>query len=258
MDILDKIIAHKRKELETLGKVSQAQVRPSTRDFCHFIATQKEEIAIIAEIKRSTPFKGPLLSQEIDPIQWAKDYEDAGAAAVSILTDEHFFNGSLEDLELVSQNITLPVLRKDFILDPKQIYQARLFGADAILLIVRCLTDEELKRFIEICNHIHMRPLVEIHDQSEMERALKAGARVIGINNRNLKDGSIDFQTTYDLVKEMPKELISVSESGFEKPKDLKNFKGLVDAVLIGSSIMKAKNPKKMLEDFVKEGENFP
>jgi indole-3-glycerol phosphate synthase len=257
-DMLDQIVAHKRRELQSLPKISLADVKPSSRDLCHFIATQRQEVAVIAEIKKATPFRGQILKKDINVATWAQGYEDAGAAAISVLTDEHFFQGSLADLEAVSRQVALPVLRKDFILDARQIYQARLYGADAILLIVCCLTDAELREFLDICLHIHMRALVEVHDRTEVERALAVGARLLGINNRNLEDGSVDLRRTEDLVRLIPRELIVVAESGIEKPQDVHRLKGLVDAVLVGTALMTHPQPPELLKTLVAAGENAP
>lgn len=254
-DMLDKIVAHKRQELKNLGRISQADVKPSNRDLCHFIATQKQDVAVIAEIKKATPFKGKLVEGDIDVAQRALDYEDAGAAAISVLTDEKFFQGHNDDLEAVAETVALPVLRKDFILDARQIYQARLLGADAVLLIVRILSDDELSHFLDLCRAIHMRALVEVHDEAELERALKAQARVIGINNRNLADGSVDLSVTEDLVELIPHELVVVSESGIATPADIRRLRGLVDAVLVGSALMTAVDPTETLRALVAAGE---
>jgi indole-3-glycerol phosphate synthase len=255
-DILDQIIAHKKEELKTLKAVSPANIKPSTRDFGHFIATQKKEVAVIAEIKRATPFRGSLTQEPIDAASLALSYEDNGAAAISVLTDPHFFKGSLKDLEEVSEKVTLPVLRKDFIIDIRQIYEARYFGADAILLIARCLTKNQLQEFLEACQQIHMRAFVEVHQERELEKALEAKATIIGINNRNLTDGSVDLKTTFDLVCKIPKDKIIVSESGIQSTQDIQKLKGKVDAVLVGTHLITSKNPQRALKDLVEAGED--
>lgn len=248
--ILDKIVAKKKEEVANLS-ATQKGCTPSRRDFCHAISTQKTSISVIAEIKRATPFRGNLLATPVDARQWGKTYEDTGAAAISVLTDETFFKGSLQDLAAVAENALVPVLCKDFIIDPKQIFQARLHGADAILLILKILTDEQVLQFKEITESLHMRALMEVHDIDEVERALTMGSRLIGINNRNLETGQTDLAVTEELIREIPRDIILVSESGIETPEDVLRLNGLVDAVLVGTSIMKASRPEVVLKSLV-------
>jgi len=248
--ILDKIVAKKREEVESLS-ASQSGCTPSRRDFCHAISTQKTSVSIIAEIKRATPFKGNLLAAPVDARQWAKTYEDTGAAAISVLTDETFFKGSIEDLDAVAEKSLVPVLCKDFFIDAKQIFQARRHGADAILLILKILTDEQVVQFKEIAEALHMRALMEVHDIDEVERALTLGSRLIGINNRNLETGQTNLAVTEELIREIPRDIILVSESGIETPEDVLRLNGLVDAVLVGTTIMKASRPEVVLKSLV-------
>ena len=201
---------------------------------------QEDRLSIIAEIKSASPSKG-IIKEDIDPVQIANQYKNGGADALSILTEEDFFNGRDEYLIKVRQRVPLPILRKDFITDIRQVYESRLIGADAILLITAILTDEELNKFQVVAGILGMSCLVEVHDEDELTRALNSGASIIGINNRNLKTFEVNLETTEKLINKIPKGRIVVSESGIKTVNDTKYMLNLgVDAVLVGETLMRA------------------
>lgn len=246
--ILDRIVEEKKKQLkDEMSRISiegwkQRIKRPGmhkTQDF--FEALKKnEDISIIAEVKKASPSKG-IISEDFDPVKIAKDYTESNVQAISVLTEKNFFLGDDEYLIRVRQNSTLPVLRKDFIIDIWQVYQSRCLGADAILLIVSLLSDEELKKFQIVAGILGMQCLVEVHNREEVERALESGAKIIGINNRDLKTFNVDLGTTEKLMNYIPHDRAVVSESGIADSKDLTYLKELgVDAVLIGETFMRA------------------
>lgn len=202
--------------------------------------TGKDRISIIAEVKRASPSKG-MIREDFDPAEIAKIYEENGADAISVLTEESFFQGKPEYLTEVKRVATLPVLRKDFIIDEYQIYESRILGADAILLIVAALSDAQLRDFLGLAEELGMDCLMEVHDRRELERALSVGANIIGINNRDLKTFKADLTRTLDLLPHIPEGKVVVSESGIH---DLKGVLDLrrrgVDAVLVGEVLMRA------------------
>ncbi len=245
--ILDDICAHKRTEVDERKKVAPLstleerieQVRPA-RDFRH--ALRMEGISLIAEVKKASPSRG-ILIEHMDPVDLGGLYEQAGARAVSVLTDEHFFKGALDYLTAVHRDVALPCLRKDFILDEYQIYEARAAEADAILLIVRMLSDEQLKDYLEVTRTLGMAALVETHDAHEIERALNSGAHIIGINNRDLSTFEVDIATTLELKKLVSGGHVLVSESGIHTRDHVKQLEdGGVDAVLIGEALVTSSN----------------
>ncbi|MBI5095032.1 MAG: indole-3-glycerol phosphate synthase TrpC [Candidatus Hydrogenedentes bacterium] len=241
--ILDEICAYKREELqrriaavplkELLEQVEQA--RPA-RDFR--AALRLEGISLIAEVKRASPAKGVLMA-DLDPVEVAGAYEQGGARAISVLTDERFFRGSLDDLTTVHKHVAVPCLRKDFTIDEYQIYEARAAEADAILLIVGILSDEQIKDYLALAVSLGMAALVETHDEAEIERALAAGARIIGINNRNLKTFEVDINTSIRLKKLVPGGKVLVSESGIHTREHVRILEnGGVDAILVGEALV--------------------
>jgi indole-3-glycerol phosphate synthase len=204
---------------------------------------------LIAEIKRASPSAG-LLRAAFDPIDLASIYSAHGASAISVLTDSPFFQGSLEHLSAVRQTVAVPVLRKDFILDAYQILEARARGADSVLLIAEILTDEELKELISRSRQLGMEPLVELHDPDNLDRVIDSGARIIGINNRNLHAFVTDLQQTIDLAPRIPKDRVLVSESGIACRADVERLESAgVQAILVGESLMRADDiPAKIKE----------
>jgi indole-3-glycerol phosphate synthase len=217
-----------------------AKNAPFPRDFLG--AFRKGRLALIAEIKKASPSKG-VIRKDLDPAALAKEYEKAGASAISVLTDKKFFKGSLDHLRSARRATSLPVLRKDFIVDASQVYQSRIIGADAILLIVRALSIEDLGHLIDLADQLGLASLVEAHSKEEAEAAYLAGAKIIGINNRDLSNFSLDLDLTGEILRALPKlkERIVVSESGIEDGRDAKRlFEAGVDAVLVGESILKS------------------
>lgn len=246
--ILDKITAHKRGEVchakeRRPRKLLEEKIagQGATRDFKAALA-RADRVSLIAEIKKASPSAG-IIRNGFDPMNIARVYKQEGADAISVLTDEEFFQGSLVTLSLVKDSFSLPVLRKDFIIDPYQIHEARAFGADAVLLIVALLSPDELRSYLSIAHDLGLAALVEVHTEEELNRAVDAGAEIIGINNRNLQTFSVDITTTIDLLPKFPKDAICVSESGIKTADDIKKLQQAgVDAVLIGTAFMKARN----------------
>ncbi len=241
--ILDEICDHKQGEIAAAkSRVPLRDVKERAkdalpaRDFRH--ALRKDHIRLIAEVKRASPSRG-ILAEGLEPVELASIYEECGAAAVSVLTDEKFFKGSLDDLTAVRKSIKLPCLRKEFMLDEYQIYEARAALADAILLIVRILTDSQLREFRELAGSLGMAALVECHDAEEVRRAIDSGAQIIGINNRDLQTFDVDLNTTLELRKHVPGGKILVSESGiFTRDHVRKLEGGGIDAILVGEALV--------------------
>ena len=258
MNILDRIIAHKKDEVARLKRKGiaypDADITPP-RGFRAAIAGREAKgVSVIAEVKRSSPSKG-LLCPDFDPLAIAADYENGGAAAVSVLTDEQFFKGSLSYLPLIRGEINLPLLRKDFIIDHIQVEEARLWGADAILLIIAVLDSGLLSELLHHAGELGLDCLVEVHDEKEMETALNAGADLAGVNNRNLKDFSINLETTFRLKEMVGDAVPIVSESGISGPDDMKRLAAAgVNAALIGEGLVKAGDRVSALCDLVRAG----
>jgi indole-3-glycerol phosphate synthase len=225
---------------------------PDPKDFTVALNNSEDDrIRIIAEVKKASPSKG-IICEDFSPVSIAKQYEAHGAAAISVLTETKYFMGNIEYLRAVKQEVRIPVLRKDFIFDPYQIYETRYFGADAILFIVALLSKEELKDLLQIADNLSLFHLVEIHSRDELTNALEAGADVIGINNRDLNTFKTDINTTIELMKEIPSGKIIVSESGIANSCDIQKLKASgVDAFLIGETLMKEKEPGKKLKELI-------
>ena len=244
--ILDTIIAHKQKELQIeeeqvpLTKLkSKLANLPPTKDFRAAIA-QSGNINLIAEVKKKSPSKG-IIREDFDPIQIAETYAKNGAAAISVLTDVRFFDGRLDYLSSIRQVVDVPLLRKDFTIDPYHIYQARVAGADAILLIVAALTKDQLREFMDIAASLSLASLVEVHTDTELEIALDVGAEIIGINNRDLRTFHTDLATTFSLREFLPTGKVVVSESGIYTRADVESLREAgVNAILVGESLMRS------------------
>lgn len=245
--ILNEICAHKKQEIDrrkserpvTEIKDEIARVRPA-RDFR--AALRKPGISLIAEVKKASPSKGTFI-EDFDPIGLGSLYEQAGARAVSVLTDEKYFKGSLDDLTSVHQGVAVPCLRKEFIIDDFQIYESRAAQADAILLIVRCLSDAQLKDYLELAHDLGMDVLVESHTAAEIERAINAGAHIIGINNRDLDTFTVDINVTLELKRLVPGGHVLVSESGIHRREDVVKLEdGGIDAILVGEALVSSSN----------------
>lgn len=275
--MLDEIMRHKRDEVPKRAAMmplaslrALAETAPAPLDFA--AALRQPGVSLIAEVKKASPSRG-LLCRDFDPALLASTYARGGAAAISVLTDARFFQGQLEHLTTVKETLireretkerketsgahatnlpiypstTPPVLRKDFIYDPYQIVEARVAGADALLLIVAVLGDNELKRLLAETRSYGMEALVEVHDEAEVERALKAGAQVIGVNNRDLRTFAVDIAVTARLRPLIPTDCVLVSESGIHTPADVRRLKDLgVDAMLVGESLVIARPEERL------------
>ena len=209
-------------------------------------------IAVIAEIKRASPSLGPI-NEDVDIIQLAREYEKGGASAISVLTEANFFKGDLSYLRLIKEEITLPLLQKDFILDPFQIYEGRVSGADAILLIVALLDREELGEFVDLTQSLGMIPLVEIHNEDDLAKLSFLNLPLIGINNRDLKTFEVDLKTTFRLRKEIPCDAKVVSESGIRSSEDVRLLKEAgVNGILVGETLMRSSDPASKIRELLK------
>ncbi len=244
MKILDTIVAWKKQEvaqLKAAGVIGPDQPVEPPRGFMQALL-DSSGIAVIAEVKKASPSKG-VICPDFDPGAIASSYEEGGAEAVSVLTDEKFFQGALDYIPLVRQTVKLPVIRKDFIIHELQIQQAGIYGADAILLIAAILDQEQIKDFLQMSAELSMDVLVEVHDEKELEKSLAAGSRLIGINNRDLRDFTVDLDTTLRLRKEMPASIPVVSESGIKDHEDMKMLQDHgITAALIGETLMRSGN----------------
>lgn len=238
--ILSQIILNKRKEIETLkGKPEIHEVGLPQRDFPAAIS-RTHQLNLIAEIKRSSPTKGLLLS-EFEPAKLATIYHANGAQALSILTDEKFFGGHIDHIKKVKEAVPLPVLRKDFIIDEAQIYESEHAGADAILLIADILTTEQIRHFLSLAGELGLSAVLEVHSDEDVQKARETDARIIGINNRDLHTFKVDLNTTSRLIRQLPPERIVISESGIKSYEDVMLLRSLgVNAVLIGEALLTA------------------
>jgi indole-3-glycerol phosphate synthase len=236
-------VEERRRELPQADLESRLSGRGEDRPFNE--ALVRPGLSLIAEFKRRSPSAGQIAAQSTDVAEQVRAYERGGAAALSVLTDEPHFGGSLEDLRAARAACGMPIIRKDFIVDPYQLYEAAVNGADAVLLIVRALEDAELRSLYEEARSIDLDCLVEVHDGAELERALEADAEVIGINNRNLDHGTVEVATTYELMPDVPAGKTVVAESGISVRAELEELeRGGVDAVLIGGALMAAEDPE--------------
>lgn len=251
--ILDEITRRKRVEIARArsdqpltGIRAKAALAPQPRDLVAALRAPgfpgAGPLRLIAEVKRASPSKG-LLRPELDPAALALEYEAGGAAAVSVLTDAHYFQGSLADLRAVRQATRLPVLRKDFVLDPYQVYEARAAGADGVLLIVAALGDEELAVLHRLVESLGMAALVEVHDREELKRALAVEPRILGVNNRDLRTFEVTLETTARLRPLVPPDVVLVAESGIQTKADVARLAAMgVDATLVGEALVRARD----------------
>ncbi|MGD8883669.1 MAG: indole-3-glycerol phosphate synthase TrpC [Desulfobacterales bacterium] len=254
---LIKILAEKKNEVARLKRstpFSRDKRRQPLRDFKGAIS-MPQKIRLIAEIKFASPSAG-LIRPLTDPISIGRIYEDAGAAAISLLTDQRFFQGDLEHLPRLKKAISLPILRKDFIIDAVQVRQSFLYGADAVLLIARLLSQQQLTEYIDLCRELGMAPLTEVHSKDDLEKAVTSGAEIIGINNRDLDSFNVDIDTTFKLAPLVPNSCILVSESGITAKSDIRALQTTgIQAVLVGSALMRSKDPAKITREIVIAGE---
>ena len=257
--IVDEILSHKKRELvNKKGKVPLAELRqvafdqPPVHDFA--AAIKGDDIRLIAEIKKASPSRGVICS-EFDLLVIANVYANSGAAAISILTESTYFQGNLDYLKAVRNLLksnSLPLLRKDFLFDPYHVYESRIYGADCFLLIVAILTAGQLQEMLDIGRSLNMSCLVEVHKEAEVEVALKSGARIIGINNRDIKTLKVDVTTTERLRPLIPPDRIVVSESGIRNRNDVEKCRELkVDAILVGQTLMSAADIAAKIRDLM-------
>ena len=253
MNILDKIVARKRVEIEDLKLAEPIDklVANFTDKELNLFKNQISDLSkinIIAEIKKGSPSKG-IIKEDFNPIIIARQYKDGGAAALSVLTESHFFFGHYGYLQIAKKETDLPILCKDFIIDPYQMYYARFRKADAVLLIVRLLTRKQLIYFQEIAKEINLDCLIEVHNQEELEIALECGARIIGVNNRNLEDFTVSLDTSEKLAAMIPEDVVKVSESGIFSKEHVNRLSQCgYNSFLIGESLMKSENPAEMIK----------
>jgi indole-3-glycerol phosphate synthase len=254
--IVDDIVRDKRIDVERAKasvSVAQLQQRPLFRTQRRNLraALERRPRAIIAEIKKASPSRG-VLRADFDPVRIARMYADAGAAAISVLTEERYFQGHLDHLAAIRDAVGVPLLRKDFVVDAYQLYEARAYGADAVLLIVAILADAELREYVWLADELNLAALVEVHDRAELERAARGGARLIGINNRDLRTFRTSLAVTEDLLPAVPADAFVVAESGIETAADIERLERLgVTAFLIGEALMRAPDPGARLGELL-------
>lgn len=256
--ILDKIAeATKIRVTEDKKKISEYKMREmaeetaknSSKDFTFEAALKREPINFICEVKKASPSKG-IIAEVFPYLTIAREYEVAGAACISVLTEPNFFLGSDTYLREISETVNIPTLRKDFTIDPYQIFQAKTLKASAVLLICALLSKEQLKEYLAIAHSVGLSAIVEAHDEAEIENALYAGSRIIGVNNRNLKNFEVDIQNSVRLRKMVPEEVLFIAESGIKTKDDIRILRdNKVNGVLIGETLMKSDDKKKMLEE---------
>ena len=255
MSILDELAAHARERVaEAKNNISISEIRRLALsmpkgELSFEKALRKPDISFICECKKASPSKG-LISVDFPYLQIAKEYEAAGADCISVLTEPKWFLGSNEYLREIAASVSIPCLRKDFTVDEYMIYEAKVLGASAVLLIVSILSETQLREYIKICDELGLSALVEIHDEKEALTAINAGGRLIGVNNRNLKDFSVDTENSRRLRSLIPSDKLFVSESGVKTAADVQALRELgADAVLIGETLMKAENKREKLNE---------
>ena len=241
---------HRKRVLPETALKYGVQAAPPVRDFV--AAISRDSINVLAELKPASPSRG-VIRDPFDAVELAKSLESAGAAALSVLTEEEFFQGSLKNMRDARKNTNLAVLRKDFLFDPWQVWESRANDADSFLLIVAALGDIQLGELIILGRELGMEPLVEVHKREELERALTAGARVIGVNNRDLKTLTVRMETSYELIADIPENCIAVCESGLRSNEDLQKLRAAgFDAFLIGEHLMLSEDPGAALAQLLK------
>ena len=256
MTILDQLADHARERVAAAKCIKSAeQVKAEALalprgDFAFEKALRKEGISFICECKKASPSKG-IIAENFPYLEIAKEYEAAGADCISVLTEPKWFLGSDEYLKEIASSVSIPCIRKDFTVDEYMIYEAKILGASAVLLICSILSEEQIQEYIGICDELGLSALVEAHDEEEVRMAVRAGARIIGVNNRNLKDFSVDTSNSMRLKSLVGNDIIFVSESGVKDASDVAALKKAgVDAVLVGEALMRSTDKKAMLEAF--------
>ncbi len=241
------IESKKNKSLDEIK--DEVQKLEITNDFPFKKALSNDGISIIAEVKRASPSKG-LIADDFDYLTIAKEYEEAGASAISVLTEPYFFKGSNDYLKEISQCVSIPILRKDFVIDEYMIWEAKALGASAILLIVSILSIVELKKFLDLAHDLGLSAIVETHDGDEIRTALNVGAEIVGVNNRDLTDFTVNIENSINLRRCVSGDVVFISESGIKTPEDVRKLKeNDVDAVLIGETLMKSEDKKSMISE---------
>lgn len=255
MTILDQLAHHaKERVAEAKKKIPLDAIKRQAMSlpkgtFAFENALKKNDMSFICECKKASPSKG-LIDPDFPYLQIAKEYEEAGADCISVLTEPKWFLGSDKYLKEIAQTVSIPCLRKDFTVDEYMIYEAKLLGASAVLLICSILTEDQIKESIDICDILGLSALVEVHDENEVEKALQAGARIIGVNNRNLKDFSVDTDNSCRLRGMIPQNVLFVAESGIRSSEDVANLRKIgADAVLIGETLMRSFDKKARLAE---------
>ena len=246
MKILQEIIQHKREEIAAARErrpiqelKELARQAPPARDFAGRLKSEAGRISLIAEVKKASPSAG-VIRTDFDPVQIAKIYEANGAACISCLTDEHFFQGRLEYLTQIRAHIRLPLLRKDFIVDEYQVWESKAAGADCVLLIAECLDDQQFTRLCTLCEELGLQVLVEVHDEENLARAVRLQPQLIGVNNRDLRTFQTDLNHSIQLASQIPETVVRVSESGIHNRADaLRLQEAGFDAMLVGESLMR-------------------
>jgi indole-3-glycerol phosphate synthase len=258
MNILDKIIAAKREEIAERMEETPLSIltqKPYFKEACYSIRkalNDKNSTGIIAEHKRKSPSLG-WIREHSDVAEVAQGYALAGAAAMSVLTDEPFFGGSLSDLQRARRTVSIPLLRKDFIIDEYQLFEAKAYGADLILLIAECLTKEKVKNLAETAKNLGLEVLLEMHDAEGLDKICDA-VTCVGVNNRNLKNFNVSIQTSIDLAAQIPNSFVKVAESGISKPDTIAQLRGYgFEGFLIGEAFMKTDDPSLAIENFINQ-----
>ena len=255
MTILDRLAAYAQERVTaakqniSIEELKERAVSLPRGDFAFEKALKKDDIAFICECKKASPSKG-VIAGDFPYLQIAKAYESAGADCISVLTETKWFLGSDRYLQEIAAAVHIPCLRKDFTVDAYMLYEAKCLGAAAVLLICSILSEEQIKAYIKICDTLGLSALVEAHDEAEVKTALRCGARIIGVNNRNLKDFSVDTDNSRRLRRLIPKDVVFVSESGVKTPEDVQLLREVgADAVLIGETLMRAADKKQKLNE---------
>lgn len=258
MTILEQLADYARKRvmadmeensLDTMRELAMLKSSAAGDLFAFEQALRKEGVSFICECKKASPSKG-LIAPNFPYLEIAKEYEAAGADCISVLTEPKWFLGNDEYLKEIAESVLIPCLRKDFTVDEYQIYQAKVLGASAVLLICSILTEDQMKDYIRICDNLGLSALVEVHDEQEVQMALNTGARIIGVNNRNLKDFSVDTDNSRRLRELIPPDVLFVSESGVRTTEDVSTLRKIgADAVLIGETLMRASDKKAKLAE---------
>lgn len=254
--MLDEIVEKTKQRIEDEKKIitlddlkNEVSLMKIEDDFPFKRALMEDDISIIAEVKRASPSKG-LIAEDFDYMAIAKEYEDAGASAISVLTEPYFFMGSDDYLKGIAANVSIPVLRKDFVVDEYMIWQAKALGASAVLLIVSVLDIVQLKKYLDLAHDLGLSAIVETHDGDEIRRALTVGAEIIGVNNRDLTDFTVDIENSINLRRCVSGDVVFISESGIKTNEDVTRLKeNDVDAVLIGETLMKCDDKKAMISE---------